>query len=92
MQYKSEYISETSTPPQGWTLEEFWWAVEQLEKYGDAFTLFDLADSLDIGYDKKLKGKVALEYLILDIIDEGSSKEKVIEAIRGFVKKCSNGK
>lgn len=90
MRYNSEYISETSTPPQGWTLEEFWWAVEQLEKYGDKNNLFDLADSLGIGYDKALRGKVALEYLILNIIDEGGAKEKVMKAIKGFVKNRLN--
>lgn len=87
MIYKSKYISESSTPPQGWTPEEFWWAVEKLENNGDECTLFDLADSLGIGYDKKLRGKVGLDYLIIGIIDEGGSKEKIITAIKEFVSK-----
>jgi len=84
----SQYLSIDYSPfPTGWTSEEFWWTVEQLEKHGDECSLFDLADSLGIGYDKKLRGKVGLDYLILEIIDEGGSKEKIINAIKEFVKK-----
>ena len=90
MTYESKYISQKYSPPTGWTPEEFWWAVEQLEKYGDENNLFDLADSLGIGYDKKLKGKVSIEYLILEIIDEGGSKEKIIEAIKVFAEKIDD--
>ncbi len=87
MVYRSNYISENFKPPESWIPEEFWWAVEQLETYGDEFNLFDLADSLGIGYDKKLRGKVGLDYLILEIIDEGGSKENVTNAIKEFVEK-----
>ncbi|MEK7078127.1 MAG: hypothetical protein AAB911_01020 [Patescibacteria group bacterium] len=83
--FKSEYISPKYGPlPKGWSEHEFWWAVEQLEKFGNIYNLFDLANSLGVCYDEKFRGKVLIEYLILNIIDEGGPKDKVLEAIKRF--------
>ena len=86
--FKSEYISLNYGPlPTGWSKHEFWWAVEQLEKFGNKDSLFDLANSLGVGYDEEFRGKVLIEHLILNIISEGGSKDKVLKAIKGFLEK-----
>ena len=64
----SKYFSpDYSSLPPGWTKKEFWWAVEQLERFGNVYNLFDLANRLGVSYDEKLKGKVLIEYLIINI-------------------------
>lgn len=82
----SKYFSIDYSPlPNGWTPEEFWWAVEQLERYGNEANLFDLASKLDIKYDEVYRYKVSVDELISVIITEGGIKDKIIVAIKEFV-------
>lgn len=86
MAYKSKYFSEKVSTPAGWTPDEFWWTVEQLEKFGNEYNLFDLAWDLGIKFDSELRGKIKIVDLMIVIINEGGSKEKIVEAIKDFIK------
>ena len=84
MIYKSKYISEKFPIPTGWTAEEFWWAIEQLEKYGNENNLFDLAHKLGIIYDEIYRGKVDAGDLVIVIVTEGRTKNEIMDAIKQF--------
>lgn len=86
MTYKSKYISERFRAPDGWTPEEFWWAVEKLETYGTEDNLLELANKLGIRYCEGYKGKVPVDQLVLVITTEGGVKEEIIAAIEQFCK------
>ena len=82
---KSRYFSREYLVPKECTPKEFWWAGEQLEKFGDEYSLFDLAWSLGIKFDLKLKGTVEVVDLLIVILTEGGSKEEVVKAVKQFV-------